>query len=338
MNELSRRRPHGLGRGLSSLLGEVSQEASVSGGPDRGGMQMVAVASIEPNRSQPMLLFRARMRSKSLRNRSAPAAWSSRSWSGRMARATRSSPASGAGARRNAPGCTRSSMLVRELNDIETFELALVENIQRQDLNAIEEADGYRRLVDEYGHTQEELGRIVGKSRSHIANLLRLLDLPEKVRVPVASGKLSMGHARALIGASDPASLADDVIRGDLSVRETERLAAEAKPARKARARAKRQQGAQCRYRGIGAAIERSAWPQGCHRPQGEWRHGRAALFVARPARHDSPAAERRADLSFSAPAAGLPANSEKLLIGSDFAKAVLRDAFTWRLRRRPAV
>ena len=91
--------------------------------------------------------------------------------------------------------------IVREFSDDETLEVALIENIQRQDLNAIEEAQAYQRLVDEYGHTQEELGKLVHKSRSHVANLLRLLDLPAKVQVMVGTGQLSMGHARALITA-----------------------------------------------------------------------------------------------------------------------------------------
>ena len=91
--------------------------------------------------------------------------------------------------------------IVREFSDEETLEVALIENIQRQDLNAIEEAQAYKRLVDDYGHTQEELGRLVHKSRSHVANLLRLLDLPAKVQVMVGTGELSMGHARALVTA-----------------------------------------------------------------------------------------------------------------------------------------
>jgi ParB family chromosome partitioning protein len=116
-------------------------------------------------------------------------------------------------------------VIVRHLNDAETLELAIIENIQRQDLNAIEEAASYQRLASEYGHKQEAIAKLVGKSRSHIANLLRLLDLPMSVRQAVVDGKLSMGHARALVGAADPASLAEEVIRRGLSVRETEELA-----------------------------------------------------------------------------------------------------------------
>ncbi len=115
--------------------------------------------------------------------------------------------------------------VVRDLSDEETLEVALIENIQRQDLNAIEEAQAYRRLVEDYGHTQEELSRLVHKSRSHVANLLRLLDLPAKVQVMVGTGQLSMGHARALVTAHDPEALAEEIVRRGLSVREAEKLA-----------------------------------------------------------------------------------------------------------------
>jgi ParB family chromosome partitioning protein len=119
--------------------------------------------------------------------------------------------------------------LVRELSDTETLEIAIIENIQRADLNAIEEAEAYQRLVSDFGHSQEALGKLVHKSRSHVANLLRLLDLPSSVRQEVAHGTLSMGHARALITAADPEKLAAEVIRRGLSVRDTERLARSAK-------------------------------------------------------------------------------------------------------------
>lgn len=121
-------------------------------------------------------------------------------------------------------------VIVRELDDAQTIELAIIENVQRQDLNAIEEAQAYQRLAAEYGHTQEALARIVGKSRSHVANLLRLLDLPGPVQEALADGRLSMGHARALAAAADPEALSHEVIRRGLSVRETEALARGAKP------------------------------------------------------------------------------------------------------------
>ena len=116
--------------------------------------------------------------------------------------------------------------IVREATDAEAFALALVENLQRTDLNPIEEAEGYRRLVDEYGLTQEEVSSRVGKERSTVANALRLLGLPASVKAQVASGALSMGHARALLGAAeaDRDRLAQRVVSEGLSVRETERL------------------------------------------------------------------------------------------------------------------
>jgi len=126
-------------------------------------------------------------------------------------------------------------VITRDFDDAETLEIALVENIQREDLNAIEEAEAYRKLIDRFGHSQEALGRIVHKSRSHIANLMRLLDLPAKVQSAVADGRLQMGHARALVTAPDPESLADQVIADGLSVRETEKLARDARQGPKPR-------------------------------------------------------------------------------------------------------
>ncbi len=123
--------------------------------------------------------------------------------------------------------------IVRDLTDQEALELALVENIQRQDLTPLEEADGYRRLIDEFGHTQEELARVVGKSRSHVANSMRLLALPDALKAMVDRSELSAGHARALLTAADPIGLAKRVVEQGLNVRQTEKLAgAEAKTRR----------------------------------------------------------------------------------------------------------
>jgi len=117
-------------------------------------------------------------------------------------------------------------VVVREMDDSEALEVALVENIQRQDLTPLEEAEGYQRLIDEFAHSQGELGRAVGKSRSHVANMLRLLNLPEPVKRLVDDGSLSAGHARALLSYDDPAALARDVVHRGLNVRQTERLVA----------------------------------------------------------------------------------------------------------------
>jgi ParB family chromosome partitioning protein len=126
-------------------------------------------------------------------------------------------------------------VIVRELGDRDALEIALVENVQRQDLAPLEEAEGYRRLVEEFQHTQEALAQIVGKSRSHITNMLRLLGLPEPVRRLLDDGSLSAGHARALIGAADPVRIAEDVVRRGLNVRQTEALVRGGKPAGGAR-------------------------------------------------------------------------------------------------------
>ncbi|MBL4768432.1 MAG: ParB/RepB/Spo0J family partition protein [Rhodobacteraceae bacterium] len=115
-------------------------------------------------------------------------------------------------------------VLVRDYNDTEVLEVAIIENIQRADLNAVEEAAGFRQLMEGFGHTQEKLAEALGKSRSHIANLLRLLNLPNEVQYMVRQGKLSAGHARALIPYEDPLALAKIVVRDGLSVRATETL------------------------------------------------------------------------------------------------------------------
>jgi ParB family chromosome partitioning protein len=226
----ARRRPSGLGRGLSSLLGEVAQEASVSGESRNGNINLLPVASIEPHPGQPRRFFdddaldelAASIKARGLiqpivvrphGNRFQIVA-GERRWRAAQRAQLHEVP-----------------VIVREFDDIETLEVAIVENIQRQDLNAIEEAEAYKRLIDEFGHTQEALGKLVHKSRSHVANLLRLLDLPAGVRSLLASGELSMGHARALISAEDPQALADEVVRRGLSVRDTENLVREAKPA-----------------------------------------------------------------------------------------------------------
>ena len=116
------------------------------------------------------------------------------------------------------------SVAIVDLNDAEAFEVALVENLQREDLNPSDEAFGYQRLVDEYGYTQEKLAQILGKSRSHVANMLRLLNLPTMVRAHLDAGDLSIGHARALITADDAEDLAREIISKGLSVRQVEKM------------------------------------------------------------------------------------------------------------------
>ncbi len=224
-----KKRPAGLGRGLSSLLGEVAREAPVSGQVEGGGIQMLPVASMEPHPEQPRRSFDDEALAElaaSIRARGLIQPIVVRPHAGRYQIV--------AGERRwraaQRAQLHEVPVIVRDFDDLETLEVAIVENIQREDLNAIEEAQAYKRLIVEFGHTQEAIGKLVHKSRSHVANLLRLLDLPQKVRDMLESGALSMGHARALIGSDDPGALADEVVKRDLSVRDTEKLVRSGKP------------------------------------------------------------------------------------------------------------
>jgi ParB family chromosome partitioning protein len=235
MSEVKR----GLGRGLSSLLGEVAREQPIAGeAPRPHGIQMMGVTSLAPNLAQPRRHFdeasldelaqsiRQRGLIQPIVVRPGDAGYyqivaGERRWRAAQRAQLHEVP-----------------VIVRHLSDAETFELAIIENIQRQELNAIEEAFAYRRLATDYGHKQEAIAQLVGKSRSHVANMLRLLELPDSVRDAVVNGLLSMGHARALVGAADPAALAEEVIRRSLSVRETEKLARAGKAKRAAEPRA----------------------------------------------------------------------------------------------------
>lgn len=127
----------------------------------------------------------------------------------------------------------RVPVLIRDLDDMAVLEIAIIENVQRADLNAVEEALGYRQLMDKFGHTQEKMSAALGKSRSHIANILRLLTLPDDVQRLLRDGSLTYGHARALITADEPMALARVVIGKGLSVRQTEALAKSGLSARK---------------------------------------------------------------------------------------------------------
>jgi len=115
-------------------------------------------------------------------------------------------------------------VVVREVGDRQALELAIIENVQRADLNAIEEAMGYQQLIDDHGYSQADLGQVIGKSRSHVANTLRLMKLPAAVRDMVGDGRLSAGHARALVTAENPAALANRIVAQGLSVRQTEAM------------------------------------------------------------------------------------------------------------------
>lgn len=128
-------------------------------------------------------------------------------------------------------------VVIREFTDAESLEVAIIENVQRRDLTPIEEAEGYLRLIEEFSHTQEQLAETLGKSRSHIANTLRLLALPRAVKELLEEGKLSAGHARSLIGIADAEALAQKIVADGLTVREAEKLGQRTKPARKGGAR-----------------------------------------------------------------------------------------------------
>jgi ParB family chromosome partitioning protein len=122
-------------------------------------------------------------------------------------------------------GLTEIPVIVREVNDRTALELAIIENVQRTDLNPIEEAMGYQQLIDDHSYTQADLGQVIGKSRSHVANTLRLLKLPDDIRTLLIDGALSAGHARTLVTAPDPAALAQRIVEDGLSVRQAEALA-----------------------------------------------------------------------------------------------------------------
>jgi ParB family chromosome partitioning protein len=213
-----------LGRGLAALLGDAATASQASGAPT--GIRTIPVEHLEPSPYQP-------------RGTLDPAA---------LADLVDSIRASGilqpllarphptnqghfqiiAGERRwrasQEAGLHDVPVLVRDLSDMEAMAAGLVENLQRQDLNAIEEAEGYKRLVDEFGMTQEVLAESIGKSRSHIANTMRLLNLPTTVRNEVRKGALSAGHARALLAHPEPEKAALAVIARGLNVRQTEAL------------------------------------------------------------------------------------------------------------------
>lgn len=122
-------------------------------------------------------------------------------------------------------GLQEVPVIIRDIDDQQALELALIENIQRQDLTPLEEAAGYQRLIDEFSHTQEELAKTVGKSRSHVANLLRLLSLPDSIKQLLDEDKISMGHARALLNVQNPEEIASEIIKRGLNVRQTENIA-----------------------------------------------------------------------------------------------------------------
>lgn len=232
MSEAGKRPRGGLGRGLGALLGEMAREVPLQPGREEAeGVRVLPISAMAPHPDQP----RRRFDDAALDELAASIA--SRGLIQPIVVRPHGHQFQIVAGERRWRAAQRARLhevpvVVRAFDDAETLEIALVENIQRQDLNAIEEAQAYQRLAGEYGHTQDALAKIVHKSRSHIANLLRLLELPEPVQARVVDGSLSMGHARALLGAPDVEGLAEQIIARGLSVRDTEKLTRERKPRR----------------------------------------------------------------------------------------------------------
>ena len=219
-------RQRGLGRGLSALMADVTEDKATSADAPKPADRTVPIEKIKPNPDQPRRSFdkekledlAASIKEKGIIQplivRPAPGSDTTfeivageRRWRAAQMAKLHQVP-----------------VLIRDFDDTEVLEIAIIENIQRADLNPVEEAAGYSQLMDKFGHTQEKLSEVLGKSRSYIANSVRLLTLPDEVQTYLRDGRLSAGHARALITAEDPAALAREVIKKGLSVRETEAL------------------------------------------------------------------------------------------------------------------
>lgn len=222
----------GLGRGLSALLGERDPDAAIDSATAEAA-SAIAIVQLKPNPFQPRTNFDdadledlvASIREKGVL----------------QPLIVRADPQMAghyqiiAGERRwraaKRVGLTEVPVVIKTFDDGEALEIALIENIQRADLNAVEEARGYRQLIEKFGYAQEKLASVIGKSRSHIANTLRLLSLPKAVLDLIVSGKITAGHARALINTPNPEELARQMAEGGLSVREAEETARGAKGA-----------------------------------------------------------------------------------------------------------
>ncbi|RWD76271.1 ParB/RepB/Spo0J family partition protein [Mesorhizobium sp.] len=221
--DLSRKR---LGRGLAALIGEIDRPAAV----EKQSMNAdgkVPIEFLSPNPKNP----RRHFGDADLTD----LAQSIREHGVVQPVVARPSPAQPghyeiiAGERRwraaQRAGLVEIPIIVRDVNDRTALELAIIENVQRTDLNPVEEAMGYQQLIDDHGYTQADLGQVIGKSRSHVANTLRLLKLPDVIRDMLVDGALSAGHARTLVTAEDPAGLAKRIVEDGLSVRQAEALA-----------------------------------------------------------------------------------------------------------------
>ena len=216
-----------LGRGLAALIGDMAAETSVE---RPRGQRRLPTAALRPNPRNPRRAFPNAELDElvaSLRERG-------------IIQPIVARPVQGAadvyeiiaGERRwraaQRAGLHEVPVVIIEVNDAEALQLAIIENVQRADLNPLEEAEGYRALIEEFGNSQDEIAKIVGKSRSHVANTLRLLKLPETIKAYIHSGKLFAGHARMLIGQPDAERLAEEIVAHGLNVRQVENLAREA--------------------------------------------------------------------------------------------------------------
>ena len=230
----AKKRPGGLGRGLGALMGEAKREEPLAApAASAGGLATIPVAEIEPHPHQPRRHFDEAALdelARSIAQRGVIQPVIVRPLGPDAHGNPRYQLVAGERRWRAAQRARLHELpaLVRELDEREVTALALIENLQREDLNPIEEATAYQRLSEGEGLSQADIARMVDKSRSHVANLMRLLALPGEVQALVEAGKLAMGHARALIGTPDPAALAAEVVARGLSVRATERLARKA--------------------------------------------------------------------------------------------------------------
>ncbi|ESX03176.1 chromosome partitioning protein ParB [Mesorhizobium sp. LSJC268A00] len=222
--DLSRKR---LGRGLAALIGEIDRPVAAAEKPGLNADGKVPIEFLSPNPKNP----RRHFGDADLTD----LAQSIREHGVVQPVVARPSPTQAgryeiiAGERRwraaQRAGLTEIPIIVRDVNDRTALELAIIENVQRTDLNPVEEALGYQQLIDDHGYTQADLGNVIGKSRSHVANTLRLLKLPDVIRDMLVDGVLSAGHARTLVTAQDPAGLAKQIVEEGLSVRQAEALA-----------------------------------------------------------------------------------------------------------------
>lgn len=229
---VNKRERSGLGRGLSALMADIETPGITTTAPDRDlalqrGFRRVPIDQIHPNPDQPRRRFAetameelaASIREKGVIQPLIVRPDPKRPDDFQIVAGERRWRAAQLAQLHDLP------VVIREFSDTEVLEIAIIENVQRADLNAMEEAAGYRQLIDRFGHTQDKLAQALGKSRSHIANMMRLLALPEEIQDSVRGGQLSAGHARALLTATDPIGLARKTIANGWSVRDVEKLA-----------------------------------------------------------------------------------------------------------------